>query len=363
MGFEIDFLSVGEGEKGGDAIAVRYGNLQGDRSAQVVLVIDGGTKESGEKLVEHIKKYYNTDRIDLVISTHPDSDHSSGLTVVLEKMKVDLLWLHRPWEHAQEIKNEFKDGRIAGKGLRENLKKSLENAYELEKLATEKKIPISEPFSDSATLDRQLAILSPSKKFYEGLLPYFRETPAPKEEPGVATKVVTAVKEAINWIAETWGHETLKDPEENETSAENNTSLIFALKIDGMLKLFVGDAGVEALNNAIDKSKELGIDLKTADFVQVPHHGSKHNVGPTVLDSLLGSKLSEDKPVRTSFVSVPKKGEPKHPSRKVTNAFKRRGAKVIATKGNTIHHFSSDAPERPGWVKAESLPFYDQVAE
>ncbi|MCQ9208568.1 MAG: MBL fold metallo-hydrolase [Omnitrophica bacterium] len=362
MGFEIDFLSVGEGERGGDAIAVRYGNLQGDRLGQVVLVIDGGTKQSGEKLVEHMKKYYSTDRVDLVISTHPDADHSSGLTVILEKMKVDLLWMHRPWEHAQEIKNEFKDGRIAGKGLKGNLKKALENAYELEKLATEKKIPIGEPFSDTATADKQLVILNPSEEFYENLLPHFRETPEPKEEFSIPAKVVTVVKEAINWIIEHWNHETLKDPEENETSAENNTSLIFLLQIDGKKKLFVGDAGVEAIANAIAKSQELGIDLKTADFIQVPHHGSKHNVGPSVLDAILGPKLSEKKHLKTAFVSVPKDGEPKHPSGKVINAFLRRGAKVFATKGSTKLHKSNDAPDRR-WADAIPLSFYDKVAE
>lgn len=47
MGYEIDFLAVGEGERSGDAIALRVwrpGNL--DR--QAVIVIDGGTKETGQ---------------------------------------------------------------------------------------------------------------------------------------------------------------------------------------------------------------------------------------------------------------------------------------------------------------------------
>ena len=55
MGYEIDFLPVGDGEKGGDAIVFRYGNINSNRNEQVVGVIDGGTKESGEKIVEHIK--------------------------------------------------------------------------------------------------------------------------------------------------------------------------------------------------------------------------------------------------------------------------------------------------------------------
>ena len=110
MGYEIDFLPVGEGEKSGDAIAIRFGNLHGKREEQKVIVVDGGFKESGEELVEHIKKHYNTDTVDLVISTHPDSDHSSGLEIVLDKLKVNHLWMHKPWEHADEIDNMFVSG-------------------------------------------------------------------------------------------------------------------------------------------------------------------------------------------------------------------------------------------------------------
>jgi glyoxylase-like metal-dependent hydrolase (beta-lactamase superfamily II) len=73
MGFEIDFLSVGKEGQSGDAIAFRIGNLYGDRKEQFVVVIDGGFKESGEQLVSHIKKYYQTSDIDLVILTHPDA--------------------------------------------------------------------------------------------------------------------------------------------------------------------------------------------------------------------------------------------------------------------------------------------------
>ena len=56
IGCEIDFLPVGNGDKSGDAIAVRYG-YPGNYK---VMVYDGGTKESGEALVEHIRKHYGT---------------------------------------------------------------------------------------------------------------------------------------------------------------------------------------------------------------------------------------------------------------------------------------------------------------
>ena len=55
MGFEVDFLPVGEGEKSGDAIAIRGGNLTGPRTEQFVIIIDGGTLDSGDALVGHIQ--------------------------------------------------------------------------------------------------------------------------------------------------------------------------------------------------------------------------------------------------------------------------------------------------------------------
>ena len=362
MGFEVDFLPVGDGEKGGDAIALRYGKLDGTRSDQVVVVIDGGTKESGENLVNHIRKYYKTGQVNLVISSHPDADHSSGLTIVLENLKVDNLWIHRPWEHAQDIKDAFKNGRITGKGLKESIKKSLENAYELEATARKEGIPIFEPFSDFSKKDNQLIILGPSEEFYENLLPNFRETPEPKESVAWPEKLVTLVKEVVKWIAETWGMETLTDPEEGETSAENNTSTILFLQLNGKKFLFTSDAGIEALNNAIDKAESLGIDLREVGFLQIPHHGSKHNVGPTILNHIIGEKLQEKKYFKIVYISAPKNGDPKHPSRKVVNALKRRGAKVYATKGISMCQSSPDAPDR-GWKKADPLPFYDQVEE
>lgn len=363
VGFEIDFLPVGEGERGGDAIAVRWGNLHGERSEQKIMLIDGGTKESGQSLVEHVKKYYKTSQVDYVFCSHPDADHASGLTEAINNLVVSVLCLHRPWEHAQDLKDLFKNGKITCTGLKDRLKKALEDAYELETLAKQKNIRIYEPFADDFTdKNAELIVLSPTKDFYSLMVANFRETPQPKENLTLAEKIVTAVKEAIKWVAENWGMETLVNPQDNETSAENNSSIILLLQVDGKKFLFTGDAGVEALNEAIKKAVNLGIDLKTVNFIQIPHHGSKHNVGPLLLDALVGVKLRESAQVKTAFVSAPKEGDPKHPSRKVVNAFIRRGAKVIATQGSVkVHH--DNAPERVGWTTAQPLAFYNEVAE
>ena len=88
MDYEIDLLAVGEESKGGDAIAVRYGEFAGSREQQTVIVIDGGYADTGQILVDLIRTRYGTTHVDLVLSTHPDRDHVTGLEVVLKQLSV-----------------------------------------------------------------------------------------------------------------------------------------------------------------------------------------------------------------------------------------------------------------------------------
>lgn len=135
--YEIDFLPVGDGERGGDAIALRFG-AQLTSQQQRVVVLDGGTQESGASLVSHINDFYGTSVVDLVICTHSDSDHASGLTVVLENLTVKNLAMHLPWNHAGDIDDFFKDPKINEDKLKSRFKKSLDNAHQLEQLAKKK---------------------------------------------------------------------------------------------------------------------------------------------------------------------------------------------------------------------------------
>lgn len=351
MAYEIDFLAVGDGEKSGDAIALRFGNLNGFRNEQTVIVYDGGTKESGEALIEHIRKHYQTDHIDFAISSHPDNDHVSGLTVVLENFKVGTLLMHRPWDHAAEIKDMFKDGRLTEKGLELKIAKSLQAARDLESLAENKGIKIVEPFAGIGTNNGTILVLGPSEEYYESLLPGFRGTPEPKVEVSIFQKIITATEEIVKWVEETLDIETLDDT--GETTSENNSSVILLVSIDDKKLLLTGDAGIPALSDAANFAAKQGIDLSTLSFFQIPHHGSKRNVGPTILNKVKAP---------TAFISVSPGGAPKHPSKKVTNALFRRGSKVHVTTGATKRHHHN-APDRLGWTASLPIPFYNKVED
>lgn len=348
MAYQIDYIPVGDGERSGDAIALRFGNLTGPREQQSVVVVDGGFQESGEALVNHIKTNYGTSHVDLVVSTHPDADHASGLSVVLEKLSVGQLAMHRPWEHANDIKNLFKDGRITAPGLEERLEKSLQHASDLEALAIKKNIPIVEPFQGITGFNGIIHILGPSVDYYQTLLAGFRSTPEPKT--GIFAPIQKVVEKVTRRIQDFW-HIDLLDDDEDTTSAENNTSTIILFNIDSHKLLFTGDAGKTALLNAINYIESIGVSLTDLNLMDVPHHGSKRNINSKILKKIKA---------QTAIISA-SKDSPKHPAKKVTNALKKHGARVYVTRGVPLLHHHN-APER-GWGTAQEEPFHDFVDE
>ena len=351
LAFELDFHAVGSGEKSGDAITIRYGRLNSTTNfSQKVIVIDGGTLDSGKKLVDHIKTHYKTETVDLVVNTHPDNDHCSGLREVLNNLNVKELWVHTPWNYAKDFVDLFKDGRITDNSLKEKLKEGLNIAHELEQLAKEKKILVKEPYTGLSFDGGVLQILGPSENYYTELLPNFRSTPAPIEESAIS-KAFTAVKDAIKWVTESMDKETLN--ELGETSPENNSSAISLFNYSEKKILFTSDTGVPALKQAIEYAKTKSITLNNLSVLQVPHHGSKRNISPSIIDALKCTN---------AYISCAPNGEPKHPAKKVTNAFKRRGIKPYWTKkaGLCYRH---NTPSRVGWSTATEIPFYNNVEE
>lgn len=362
FGYEIDFLPVGNGSSG-DAIAVRYGIAPNYK----IMIVDGGTKESGIALVEHIKKYYKTNRVDYVVNTHPDKDHTSGLTEVLENLEVGELWLHRPWRYIENIikyvdssQTPFlRDKRTTIESIRRRFEEEYYRyAKELEEIAKRKSIMIREPYEGAPI--GEFCVLSPNKEWYlYDLIPNSDKTQEIATED--SKSVWDSMKEILFNIKEELGTETLRD--NRVTSRENESSVILYANFErygyGRI-LLTADAGNEALQNAYDYACECEVDIShNLQFIQIPHHGSRRNVSPQVLNQIIGKPKEKPQDSITAFVSAGK-NDKDHPRRVVTNAFIRRGCKVVATQGNTTHHHRN-MPEREGWATAELIPFYPKV--
>lgn len=353
MSYELDFLQVGEKTKAGDAIAFRFWDSDDTEDNQIVCIVDAGYTQNGEDLKNHIEKHYKTSTVDLVISTHPDADHSGGLKYILENMDVKRLWMHRPWHRTEGIADLFQDGRITDNSIKEKLKDGLESVYELEQIAISKRIEIKDPFCGLSEFDDAVYVLGPSEEYYDELIPQFRCTPEPAmEQKSFLEKVVAKIKQ----IFETWTEDILTD--DANTSAENNSSVILLLNLDNKLFLLTSDAGIEALDKAMDEFESIGFTNKDICFLQVPHHGSKRNVGPTILDRMIGPVIGECDTNKSACVSTPKEENPKHPAKAVLNAFRRRGVGVSTPEGGNWCKHSSDIPVREGYSTAKVFEFF-----
>lgn len=355
MSHEVDVHAVGEESKSGDAIALRFGDFS-DPLKQYVVVIDGGFRSSGDKLVKRIKEEYGTTYVDLVISTHPDSDHINGLQVILEQLTVGELWMHTPWNISDDVKKIAEDRGLIETGFSNKIKKSLQAAYDLEKLAIEKGVKIVEPFEGLSAFNDIIHVLGPS-------LDYYVELAAQFEDSAGKSTLGSLLEKIKNFISEKWDDEKLVDPEENAVNARNNSSVITLVRLDKHF-LFLGDAGVPAITNAADYADSKNYNIAAmVDYIHVPHHGSKRNLGPTILDRIVGPILPQGQETgKIAFISAAQ-GHPKHPSKRIRNAFLRRGHKVSETCGNDHCFKSSDVPTRPGWGPITYVEFCEEYEE
>ncbi|HTE20313.1 MAG TPA: hypothetical protein VK689_18260, partial [Armatimonadota bacterium] len=131
-----------------------------------------------------------------------------------------------------------------------------------------------------------------------------------------------------------------------DTQPQNNTSLVLLLEVEGRKYLLTADAGQQALWNAIQAAAELGVFLNDLAFLQVPHHGSRRNLSPQLLDWISA---------RIAYISTASEHTPKHPSQAVINEFLRRRTRVLCNQGRTLR-YHRQAPDR-GWKGAASEEF------
>jgi beta-lactamase superfamily II metal-dependent hydrolase len=356
MGIDIEFLPVGEESKSGDAIIVRYGDLFGPRARHTVTVIDGGFATSGDEVAERLLTDYQTSHIDLMVCTHPDNDHINGLITLMEREDITVgeLWIHQPWEHNATawLKSLSAD---RTKAVKDSFDAYIANAKKLYDLAVERGIGVVEPFAGTRhdLAGYSLRVVGPDEPFYKTLIGDFGAKTASAAMPSILRKVLKA---ALARAAETLWIEVLTDA--GTTTAANNSSVILLVTDDqGRRFLFTGDAGMPALDRAADHLEALGALVPDFQVVQVPHHGSRHNVGPSVLDRLLGRKGVEGR--GHAVCSAAAEGAPRHPAKMVTNAFRRRGYPVHVTRGGAKTY--RDNSPIAGWAPSVAEPLYSEV--
>ena len=338
---EIDFIEAGDSGSG-DAIAIRR-RLNG---LDYFHVVDGGYADDGMKLVSHLRRFYGVrDHIHHVVLTHPDGDHATGLETVLSHFQVGCLWMKRPWKHVVDLMPMFRRYQDCDR-LVARLKRDFPKVADLEALAIERRIPVSDAFAGAQIGD--FTVLSPSRDRYLQLVVESDRTPVPD----------------VDWASffgalaspAAWGEENLKG-DTHGTSAENETSIVQFADVCGQKVLLTGDAGVRALTDARWCAHHMGMSLFPLDWFQVPHHGSRRNLSSDVLDAWLGQRLAGplQSPTLHAIISANRK-DPDHPKKAVVRALIHRGRRVFQT-ARTLGMGSAAAPVRQYWSAAPSLAY------
>jgi beta-lactamase superfamily II metal-dependent hydrolase len=314
--FEVDFLPVGDGNA--DAICIQYtADAQG---GVFVHVVDGAYSGTGEKIVEHIRTHYGRNFfINHMVLSHADNDHATGLVEVMKRMKVQHLWMNRPWQFAAETVRQFHQGYTV-EGLIRRMREMHPYLVDLEREAAKQGTLIHPVFQGDKI--GKFTVLAPSPARYISLIPDLEKTPERKTVGGTLGSVFgDALAKVRAILDETWDFETLSN-NPDPVSASNETSVVQYAVLEGKGLLLTADVGPQGLNEAAAYAEMLG--LKRPSFVQVPHHGSRRNVTPTVLDRWIGGKIGRGSIIGTAYCSVGK-AKNDFPRGQVSNAFLRRG--------------------------------------
>lgn len=347
--YHIEMLSVGAA----DSFIVYY--IDEDNIGHLIL-IDAGNYKDGQKIINHIRKYYTNPVIDLAIVTHPDDDHYGGFVKMLEKIRnkdrdaisINKFWVNDPGENhidKDEVKWITKQRTVNVKARSvydlggENLLDLIDvnSIPRIEKFATVKR-NLDGSFSTSMHLDFPCCtILGPTKGYYEQLVPDFRN-----DELNFHTPEDDTTYNSGEDIPDGKCLSPTLDNASDDTSAHNQSSLIFLFEpVAGKKYLFMGDAGRNAFNN-IDSF--LRSKIKNILWLKVPHHGSKHNMDSTIINWI--------KP-KTAYISSEKIGY--YLNQCTVNALKASGCSVYSTHVTQSHFIHKQIGEREGYSTSTPL--------
>jgi beta-lactamase superfamily II metal-dependent hydrolase len=355
--YEIDFLRAGDGN--GDAIVIKSGDTKdGD---YYLNIIDGGFADTGDQIIKHIEQYHTKKaNIANVVLTHADNDHATGLIKVLEHPDFTIfnLWMNRPWDYVDEVIEHF-HGAYTREGLIKKMREMHPYLVEMENIAARRGIAIHAPLQGARI--GPFTVLAPSRDRYIRLIPDLDKTPqsyASDFGGGLKTILGGALRNIIESVKEKLDLETL-DNNPPATSASNETSVVQMATFGNKRVLLTGDVGPDGLNEAAAYVERISLTIQP-DLVQIPHHGSRRNVTPAVLDRWLGPYPASRR--GDAIASVGKSQTGDYPRRKVSNAFIRRGYDVYRTENGWVN-FYDGYDRRPNMGYATTMSFSSDVED
>lgn len=254
----------------GDSIILTYGEKKNN-----YILIDGGIgRECYRQLLKFCTKISEEkSRINLIILTHTDSDHISGMLRLFASKEFDFNIVNEMWFNYGTFLNKAIKGKLKNKknviyiqdeGCEVSWKQGtrLENILKNEKIMLE---PVIKKVDKYNIEGAHITILSPSIE----ILREFNENWEMENEKAAEISVEYDYSEDIEKL-------NAKEFVGNITLA-NKSSIAFLFEYESMKILLLGDAAPDEVVNSLEMlgySEERPLSV---NFCKISHHASKHN--------------------------------------------------------------------------------------
>lgn len=304
---EIHVLDVGSA----DAVLIVYR----DGAYQHTTLIDAATRQHTDQLIAACWAYAGG-VVDLLVLTHPDGDHLGGVDDLVSRVEVRSVLADDPQLVFQQYGRRLEN---AERPIRERVDCLRAGAEVVEKLGVGRPVWTPQPGFRPAP---HVVVLGPADRFWwacmAGRVPQPLDLDSPPWAPSLDAQIDV----------------------DDDASPINQSSAIIGVEFSGRRFLFTGDAGQAAL---LDVARYWP-GIAAVDWLQVPHHGSRHNLSSGLIRKLRPS---------VAVVSADA-GDDDHPHPGVIRGFNAVGTQVHGTRGREFAWWS-DGVLRPGFVRAQPI--------
>jgi hypothetical protein len=282
--FTIELLPA----RHGDALWIEYGDPGRPRR----ILVDGGprSRATDQRLRQLIRERIDSDTdrpgFELIVVTHIDADHITGILNLLEDPDLAFttrdLWFNG-WDHLPSDLLGAKQGEALSDAIR-----ARRLPWNHDFVGSAVQIPEEGPLPRIELEDGMtLTLLSPSRSELAALRPVWKQeveaaglvpgqgAAQPAEQPDVLGERPLNLEELAD------------EPFEGDDSAANGASIAFLAEHDGRRLLATGDAHAPTLLAGLQRlADQQGVDRVAVDAVKLPHHGSKYNLSRELVNLL-----------------------------------------------------------------------------
>jgi hypothetical protein len=269
----------------GDALWLSWGTPDAPRH----LLVDGGPASAATRA--ELESRIDGTRVELVVVTHIDADHITGVLGLLERrtlaLQVGEVWFNGWDQLPTDVLGAKQGERLGAAIVHRRLGWNTGFGGGAVAVSDDGPLPVRQ-----LPGGLKLTMLGPSQADLAALRPVWKEE---VEKAGLVPG--RAAEEERSRASDLLGDGPL-EPEllaaetfADDQSVPNRASIAFLAEFEGRSLLLTGDAHTEGLVRGLRRlAQDRRIDRVPVDVVKVPHHGSRNNVGPELLSAVAAER-------------------------------------------------------------------------